>query len=606
MKRSDLRRETAGVASGGDAAESLPRWDLSDLYPGRESSAIESDLQRLAQDAAAFAQQYQGKIASLDGNALAVSIASYEQIDEGLSKLVSYAGLVHAEDQEDPAIGRFYQTIIERVTVISSDLVFFSLELNRIEESAIDQAYAGSEKLRRWRPWLDSVRAFRAHQLTDEAEKLLHERHVVGSGAWSRLFDQTIAGLRFPIGGKEMPISDTLNLLSEPDEAVRREAGLAVASVLEANNKLFALITSTLAKDKEIDDRWRRYPRPTSFRNLANQVEDDVVDALVAAVETAHPRLSHRYYALKAKWFGKEKLNWWDRNAPIPGDDDRAISWDAGRDLVLGAYARFSPELAKIGERFFTNAWIDVPPVAGKSSGAFAHPTVPSAHPYLLLNWHGKLRDAMTLAHELGHGVHQVLAGAQGHLLSQTPLTLAETASVFGEMLTFRALVDAEQDPAVRRRMLAAKVEDMLNTVVRQIAFHRFESVVHAERRSGELTPERLGEIWLETQRASLGPAIDIDARYANLWAYIPHFVHTPFYVYSYAFGDCLVNALYAEYEAHPDGFAEKYFDLLRAGGTKRHGELLAPFGLNAADPAFWARGLSVIEKMVDELEAVS
>ncbi|GIL40571.1 M3 family oligoendopeptidase [Roseiterribacter gracilis] len=612
MKRSDLRRETAGApgATGGAAEspppQSLPRWDLSDLYPGRESPSIEADLQRLAQEAASFAKQYQGKVATLDGNALAAAIAGYERIDEGLSKLVSYAGLVHAEDQEDPAIGRFYQTIIERVTVISSDLIFLSLELNRIEETDIARAYADSEALRHWRPWLDSVRAFRVHQLTDEAEKLLHERHVVGSGAWSRLFDQTIAGLRFPVGGKELPISDTLNLLSEPDEAVRREAGLAVAGVLAENNKLFALITSTLAKDKEIDDRWRRYPRSTSFRNLANQVEDDVVDALAAAVEKAHPRLSHRYYALKAKWFGKEKLNWWDRNAPIPGDDDRAITWPAGRELVLGAYARFSPELAKIGERFFTNAWIDVPPVAGKSSGAFAHPTVPSVHPYLLLNWHGKLRDAMTLAHELGHGVHQVLAGAQGHLLSQTPLTLAETASVFGEMLTFRALVDAEQDPAIRRRMLAAKVEDMLNTVVRQIAFHQFELRVHAERREGELTPERLGEIWLETQRASLGPAIELDARYANMWAYIPHFVHTPFYVYSYAFGDCLVNALYAEYEAHPDGFAEKYFDLLRAGGTKRHKELLAPFGLNAADPAFWARGLSVIEKMIDELEAVS
>ncbi|MDB5364719.1 MAG: oligoendopeptidase [Rhodospirillales bacterium] len=607
MNRADLRRDKAGVAGAqGDEAASLPRWDLSDLYSGRESPAIEADLQRLAREATEFAKRYQGKVASLDGDALAESVAAYERVDEGLSKLVSYAGLVHAEDQEDPAIGRFYQTIVERVTQISSDLVFFSLELNRIEESDLTSAYGSSAALRHWRPWLDSVRVFRAHQLSDDAEKLLHERHVVGSGAWSRLFDQTIAGLRFPVGGKELPISDTLNLLSEPDEAVRREAGLAVAEKLAANNKLFALITSTLAKDKEIDDRWRRYPRSTSFRNLANQVEDEVVDALVAAVEQAHPRLSHRYYALKARWFGKEKLNWWDRNAPLPGDADRAIGWEAGRELVLGAYARFSPDLAKVGERFFANSWIDVPPVAGKSSGAFAHPTVPSAHPYLLLNWHGKVRDAMTLAHELGHGVHQVLAGAQGHLLSQTPLTLAETASVFGEMLTFRALLDGEKDPAVRRFMLAAKVEDMLNTVVRQIAFHRFELRVHGERRDGELTPERLGEIWLETQRDSLGPAIDIDARYANLWAYIPHFVHTPFYVYSYAFGDCLVNALYAEYEAHPDGFAEKYLDLLRAGGTKRHGELLAPFGLNAADPAFWARGLSLIERMVDELEEVS
>jgi oligoendopeptidase F len=606
MIHSNVQRETAGAAgSEGGEADALPRWDLSDLYPSRESPAIEDDLQHLSREAGAFAHRYRGKVATLDGDALADSIAAYERIDEGLSKLVSYAGLVHAEDQEDPAIGRFYQTIVERVTVISSELVFYTLELNRIEEADLQRAY-GSEALRRWKPWLDAVRAFRPHQLNDESERLLHERHVVGSGAWSRLFDQTIAGLRFPVRGRDLPISDALNLLSEPDGAVRREAGLSVAKVLADNNRLFALITSTLAKDKEIDDRWRHYPRSTSFRNLANQVEDEVVDALVAAVEQAHPRLSHRYYALKARWFGRERLHWWDRNAPLPDDEDRAIGWEAGREIVLGAYRRFSPPLAEIGERFFRQNWIDAPPLPGKSPGAFAHPTVPSAHPYLLLNWHGKQRDVMTLAHELGHGVHQVLAGVQGHLLSQTPLTLAETASVFGEMLTFRALVDAETDAAARRRMLAAKVEDMLNTVVRQIAFHRFESSVHAERRDGELTPERLGEIWLTTQRASLGPAIELDADYANLWAYIPHFVHTPFYVYAYAFGDCLVNALYAAYESDPDGFAEKYVDLLRAGGTKRHRALLAPFGLDAADPAFWARGLSLIERMIDELEKLS
>ncbi|MBV9522092.1 MAG: M3 family oligoendopeptidase, partial [Alphaproteobacteria bacterium] len=435
--------------------------------------------------------------------------------------------------------------------------------------------------------------------------KLLHEKSVAGRAAWVRLFDETMAMLRFPLDGKALTSAEILHLLSEHDPAVRAKAAGVLSEVLGQNARTFALITNTLAKDKEIEDRWRGFKRPISSRNLSNFVEDEVVDALIAAVRAAYPALSHRYYRLKAKWFGVEQLESWDRNAPLPEEDDRIIPWSDAERTVLDAYAAFSPDLAEIGRRFFANRWIDAPVRAGKAPGAFAHPTVPSAHPYLLLNYLGKPRDVMTLAHELGHGVHQVLAAAQGALMADTPLTLAETASVFGEMLTFRALLGRESDPKRRKIMLAGKVEDMLNTVVRQIAFVEFERRVHDERRAAELTPDRLSEIWLEVQRESLGPALKLDGLYRHYWTYIPHFIHSPFYVYAYAFGDCLVNSLYAVYEgAHP-GFAGKYLDMLRAGGTLRHKELLAPFGLDAADPGFWDKGLSVIRRFIDEIEAI-
>ena len=401
-------------------------------------------------------------------------------------------------------------------------------------------------------------------------------------------------------------VSAALNLLSDADRDQREAAAHAIGAAFGRDLRLFSLITNTLAKDKAIVDTWRHYPRPGSFRNRANMVEDEVVDALVAAVTEASPRLAHRYYALKAKWLGLPVLQHWDRNAPLPGDDDRKVPWAEARERVLSAYGAFSPELAEVGRRFFDRPWIDAALRPGKSGGAFAHPTVPAAHPYLLLNYHGRTRDVMTLAHELGHGVHQVLAGGQGYLLAGTPLTLAETASVFGEMLTFRALLDAETDPARRRIMLAAKVEDMLNTVVRQVAFYRFETLLHDERRGGELLPERIGEIWRQVQTESLGPAFEFTQDYNVYWAYVPHFVHTPFYVYAYAFGDCLVNALYSVYQSGHPGFQAKYLDMLRAGGTRRHRELLAPFGLDAADPGFWRRGLDVIAGFIDELEASS
>ena len=583
------------------AAEPLPAWDLSDLYPSPDSPSVTADFERSAAQAKAFSATYAGKLATLPGAALAAAIAEFERIEEILGRLASYASLLFAGDSTDPVIAQFYQTVNERVTTISSDLLFFTLELNRLDDAVLDRKLA-DPVLARYRPWLRDLRVFRPHQLADDLEKLLHEKEITGHSAWNRLFDETIAAMRVPLGGEDLTISGVLNKMSDRDRSVREAAGKAIGEAFNQNLRLFSLITNTLAKDKEIIDTWRHYPRPGSYRNRSNMVEDEVVDALVSAVRGSYPRLAHRYYSMKARWLGLPKLQHWDRNAPLPQDDDRIIPWDEARDRVLTAYGAFSPELASVGKRFFDKPWIDATLKPGKSGGAFAHPTVPAAHPYLLVNYHGRTRDVMTLAHELGHGVHQILAGGQGYLMSGTPLTLAETASVFGEMLTFRALLDSAT-PAQRRIMLASKVEDMLNTVVRQVAFYRFESLLHDERRKGELLPERIGELWLQMQTESLGPAFEFTPEYRVFWAYVPHFIHSPFYVYAYAFGDCLVNALYSVFQNGHPGFQAKYLDMLRAGGTKRHKELLAPFGLDASDPAFWTRGLDVIAGFIDELE---
>ncbi len=590
-------------ADAATSQQALPSWDLSDLYPAPESPAVEADFAWAEQTARAFATAHQGKLATMTGSALADAIAEYERIEEVLGRLMSYAQLLFAGDSTNAEIGRFYQTASERVTTISSNLLFFALELNRLDEATLEQKTT-DPALAKWQSWLRDLRVFRPHQLSDELEKLLHEKEVTGRSAWSRLFDETVAAMRIPLGSDELTVSDALNKLSDGDRSVREAAGHAIGKAFSGNIRLFSLVTNTLAKDKEIIDAWRHYPRPGSYRNRSNMVEDDVVDALVSAVRADFPRLAHRYYLMKAKWLGLPKLQHWDRNAPLPDDDDRIIDWNEARERVLTAYGAFSPELADVGKRFFDRPWIDATLKPGKSGGAFAHPTVPSAHPYLLLNYHGRTRDVMTLAHELGHGVHQVLAAEQGYLMSGTPLTLAETASVFGEMLTFRALLDAA-DPKRRRIMLAAKVEDMLNTVVRQIAFYYFETLLHDERRSGELVPDRIAELWMKVQKESLGPAFEFTPEYGVYWAYIPHFIHSPFYVYAYAFGDCLVNALYSVFQSGHPGFQAKYLNMLRAGGTKRHKELLAPFGLDASDPAFWKKGLDVIAGFIDELEKV-
>jgi oligoendopeptidase F len=574
---------------------------LRDLYLGIDDPEIEADLRSALAEAQAFETAYAGKLAGLPGAAFGGAIAAYEALQERIGRLLSFAQLLFSGDSTSAALGQFYQTITERVTLITTHMLFFTLELNRLEEPLIE-ALCADPTVARWQPWLRDLRVFRPHQLSDELERLLHDKDVTDR-AWTRLFDETIAGMKVPLAGEALTVSAALNQLSDPDRGKREAAGHAIGAAFGERAKLFSLITNTLAKDKEVIDTWRHYERPGSYRNRSNMVEDAVVDALVTAVTRNYGRLSHRYYKLKAGWLGLDKLQHWDRNAPLPRAVDRTITWPEARGIVLDAYGRFSPVLSEIGQRFFDNPWIDAALRDGKSGGAFAHPTIPSAHPYILMNFHGKTRDVMTLAHELGHGVHQILAAKRGYLLSNTPLTLAETASVFGEMLTFRALLDAEPDRDRRRLMLAGKVEDMLNTVVRQTAFYEFETRVHDERRRGELLPERINEIWLGVQTESLGPAFAFTPEYGIYWSYIPHFIHSPFYVYAYAFGDCLVNALYSVFQSGHPGFATKYLEMLSAGGTKRHQELLAPFGLNAADPAFWTQGLDVIAGFIDELE---
>jgi oligoendopeptidase F len=583
----------------------LPEWDLRDLFPGRDSPELKRALKESEDGAAQFRSRYEGKLGACSGRELAQAIAAYESLQEQLGRIMSYAYLDYCTNMTDAETGRFFQDLQEKVNAISTVLLFFTLELNRVDDAVLAEKLK-EPSLAHYAPWLRDTRAFRPYQLSDEIEKLLHEKYVAGRAAWTRLFDETVASLRFPVGGKDLTSAEALHLLSEPDAALRKEAAKSLGKVFGENTRIFALITNTLAKDKEIEDRWRGFKRPISSRNLSNFVEDEVVDALIEAVRGAYPALSHRYYRLKAKWFGVEALPYWDRNAPLPEEEERSFTWSEAQSTVLGAYAAFSPELASVGKRFFDHPWIDAPVKPSKAPGAFAHPTVPSVHPYLLLNYLGKPRDVMTLAHELGHGVHQVLAAPQGALMSDTPLTLAETASVFGEMLTFQAMLKTESDPKRRKAMLAAKVEDMLNTVVRQTAFVEFERRLHDQRREGELTPDRIGEIWMSIQGESLGPAIRFEDEYRHYWTYIPHFIHTPFYVYAYAFGDCLVNSLYAVYQGAQAGFAEKYLDMLRAGGTRRHKELLAPFGLDASDPKFWQKGLSVISGFIDQLETLS
>ncbi|MFN4354575.1 M3 family oligoendopeptidase [Parvibaculum sp.] len=607
--RSPVRSPAAAATAPDSDLGDLPVWNLADLYEAPDSPAVADDLAAAAEDGIAFNKHYKGQIAALasapeGGKELAGAIAAYEAIEDRLGRLMSYAGLLYAKDNTNPAHAKFYGDMQARVTAISTDLLFFPLELNRVADEALEAALK-EPALAHYAPWLRDLRAMRPYQLSDEIETLLHEKSITGHAAWNRLFDETMARLNFEVGGEALPFEAALHRLSEKDRAKREEAAHALARTFKANLPLFTLVTNTLAKDKEIEDRKRGFEDIAQSRHIANRVEPEVVAALTESVRRAYPDLSHRYYAMKAKWLGLDRLEYWDRNAPLPTSDDRVIPWGQARDIVLDAYRGFTPAMAEIAGRFFERGWIDAPIRPGKANGAFAHPTVPSAHPYVLVNYQGKTRDVMTLAHELGHGVHQVLAAKQGALMADTPLTLAETASVFGEMLTFRKLLAQAPDKARRKAMLASKVEDMINTVVRQTAFYTFERRVHSARREGELTSDDIGRIWLDVQGESLGPAIHLAEGYETYWCYISHFIHAPFYVYAYAFGDCLVNSLYAVYENSQEGFAERYFEMLSAGGTLRHKELLAPFGLDASDPAFWDKGLSLISHFIDELEAM-
>ena len=592
-------------SQGGGAFGDLPEWDLSDLYASEDAAELQADLTWLKQYCIDFSNDYEGKLAQLNADEMLKAVERYEAIDIIAGRIMSFAGLRYYQLTTDPERAKFMSDMQDKLTEHTTKLVFYGLEFNRLDEEALSKLLSQNTALAHYKPVFDRMRAMKPYQLSDEMERFLHDQSVIGATAWNRLFDETIASLVFTIDGEDLPLEAATNKLSEQDRDTREAAAREIARVLRENTSLFARVHNTLAKEKEIEDRWRKMPTPQTGRHLSNHVEAEVVEALRNAVVAAYPKLSHRYYALKAKWLGLETMQIWDRNAPLPIEDDKLVDWTAAQEMVLSAYAEFSPEMAEIAKQFFTKSWIDAAVKPGKAPGAFAHPTVTTVHPYVMLNYLGKPDDVMTLAHELGHGVHQVLAAQQGELLSSTPLTLAETASVFGEMLTFRKLLAAAKTPQERKVLLAGKVESMINTVVRQIAFYDFECKLHAARAEGELTPDQINAIWMSVQGESLGPVFEFMDGYETFWSYIPHFVHSPFYVYAYAFGDGLVNALYAVYEEGDTEFQAKYFDMLRAGGSKHHTELLAPFGLDASDPKFWDKGLSMISAMIDELEAM-
>ena len=589
-------------STGSSELGQLPDWNLNDLYTATDAKELIRDLNWLEKECNEFAKSYEGKLHTLSDKEMLTCIVRNEKISSISGRIISYAGLLYYQKTTDADRAKFLSDMQEKITVFTTKLVFFSLEINSLEDEFLDKLFTKNDQLARYKPVFEKIRAMKPYQLNDEIEKFLHDLGIVGD-AWEKLFDETIAGLTFKIGEESLNIEATLNLLTDQNRENREKATRELARVFSENIKVFTRVHNTQAKEKEIIDRWRGMPSAQMGRHLANQVEPEVVEALRNAVVKAYPEISYRYYELKRKWLGLEIMQVWDRNAPLPMESNKLVTWDEAQKVVTGAYTNFDSRMSDLITPFFNEGWIDAGVKPGKAPGAFAHPTVTDAHPYIMLNYLGKPRDVMTLAHELGHGVHQVLASSQGQMLSSTPLTLAETASVFGEMLTFQQMLDQSCDKNERKVLLANKVEDMINTVVRQIAFYDFECKLHDARRSGELTPSDINSLWMSVQSESLGPAFEFVDGYETFWSYIPHFVHSPFYVYAYAFGDGLVNALYATYKENPKGFEDKYFNLLSAGGSKHHKELLKPFDLDASDPKFWTKGLSMISRMIDELE---
>ena len=589
-------------AKGSSELGQLPDWNLNDLYTSTDAQELESDLNWLEKECDKFAKDYEGKLKLLSANEMLNCVVRNEKISSISGRIISYAGLRYYQKTTDADRAKFLSDMQEKITVFTTKLVFFSLEINSLEDELLEKLFLEKVELARYKPIFEKIRALKPYQLSDEIEKFLHDLGIVGD-AWEKLFDETIAGLKFKIDNETLNIEATLNLLTDKKRENREKATHELARVFKENIKVFTRVHNTQAKEKEIIDRWRGMPTAQMGRHLANQVEPEVVEALRNSVVKAYPTISHRYYELKRKWLGLEVMQVWDRNAPLPMESDTLITWDQAQKIVTGAYTSFDNRMSDLITPFFDKGWIDAGVKPGKAPGAFAHPTVTNVHPYIMLNYLGKPRDVMTLAHELGHGVHQVLASSQGQMLSSTPLTLAETASVFGEMLTFQRMLDRASDKTERKILLANKVEDMINTVVRQIAFYDFECKLHDARKNGELTPSDINSLWMSVQSESLGPAFEFVDGYETFWSYIPHFVHSPFYVYAYAFGDGLVNALYATYKENPKGFEDKYFNMLSAGGSKHHKELLKPFSLDASDPEFWSKGLSMISEMIDELE---
>ena len=581
----------------------LPIWNLKDLYESPKAKKLNNDLNKLRISTKKFEKKYASKITKISSTQLLKAIIELEDIDTKIDKIMSYAHLLVAEDGNNEKNKIFYQQMHEQITNIASSIVFFSLELNEVSEPNLKKIYA-DKKLETYKNWITNIRKFKPYQLDVKTEKLLQEKNITSRSAWVRLFDDTIASLKFPFKGKNLSSAEIFNFLSDKKESNRKKSAEVVSGVLKNNISLFACITNNLAKDKSINDKWRGLPNPVSSRNLSNVVEDQVVEALTETIKENYPKIAHRYYKIKSKWFKKKSLMYWDRNAPLPFQSHSVYSWKDAKQIVTDAYSNFDKRAGDIVNKFFDNSWIHAPVIPGKSPGAFAASTVPSVHPFILVNYQGKARDIATLAHELGHGIHQYLAGKkQTYFNSSTPLTLAETASVFGEMLTFKSLLSITTKENERKGLLANKVEDMLNTVVRQIAFFEFEKRIHNQRKIKELSVNEICKIWIDVQKKSLGPSIKFTDDYKYFWSYIPHFIHSPFYVYAYAFGDCLVNSLFNVYESKLPKFEDKYINLLESGGSNTYDELLKPFGLNPKKKDFWQKGVNVIENLIDQLE---
>jgi len=580
----------------------LPIWDLSEIYTDIKDPKIQNDLKNIRNLSKEFLKKWKGKIKDLNSEEFVECIDQYQNLNERIYKIGTHSNLIFATNMEDPEISRYNSTISDEVTEIFSSLIFVTLELSKINDDIINE-WILNDAAKKWLPYLTILRKRNPFLLDPLVEEILIEKSATGRSAWVRLFDETSAALRFPFKKEMVSEAEILNYLSDTNPEKRKIAGKSLSQTLEKNKRIFGMILNVISRDRYIEDNKRGFKRIMSSRNLDNDVEDEVVDALVKTVDEAMPQLTHRYYKWKAKQFGKSKIDWWDRNAPLPQTSDRSIEWSEAKSIVLESFDSFHPEISRLANLFFENNWIDADVRKGKASGAFAHPSVPSLHPYVLLNYQGKIRDVMTLAHELGHGVHQILAAKNGLLMSETPLTLAETASVFGEMLVFRKLLE-ESNHEQKKQLLAGKIEDMLNTVARQVGFHQFEVKFHEARIKSELTPDEIGDIWMETQSHAVGPYVNLTEDYKVLWGYIPHFVHTPFYVYAYAFGDSLVNALWHSYQnTDKNSFSKKYIAMLSAGGTKSHNDLLKPFNLSAYDKSFWQKGISMISSLMDELE---
>lgn len=578
-------------------------WDLSVFYASPDDPAIQHDLTEVQAAAGRFAERYRGRVGSLSAAELAEALQALESIYEKMGRLSAYSSLHWTTNTADPVRGALMQRINEADSQMDQTLLFFTLEWTQLSDEAAQ--IADDPALSRYRHYLHKQRRYRPHLLSEPEEKILNEKAVTGRQAWARFFEETVSSLRYEWEGQQVPQAVVLRQLYAPEREVRKRAADSVTAGLRPHVRTLSYIFNTLLADKASEDRLRKYPTWLSARNLSNETTDEAVQALVNAV-TGRYDIVQRYYTIKRRLLGLDELFDYDRYAVLPSAETR-YTWDAARQIVLDAFGAFAPRMADVARQFFDQNWIHAPVVPNKTGGAFSHPTVPSAHPFILLNYTGTVRDVMTLAHELGHGVHQYLSRPHGFFGAYTPLTTAEMASVFGEMLVFNDLMARESDPSARLAMLASKIEDTFATVFRQISMNRFEDAIHtARRQEGELSVERFNEFWLQTQRAMFGQSLTLREDYGIWWSYIPHFIRTPGYVYAYAFGELLVLALFSQYKQEGAAFAPRYLEVLSSGGSDSPERILAKVGVDLTDPNFWQQGLQIIDDMVSDLEALT